>query len=126
MDDLFIEKTRHSPGIKFEKESQILSIIGNSLLEDPIAFYAPVFKWLDDYETDPLSLLKFVFKFNIIITSSNKMIFELMIRIKDMVAKDLNIEIEWQYPEDDEDLEELGELFKETINVPFQLVSYGE
>ena len=126
MQDLFLEKTRHSPEIKFDKETQTLSMTGNSLLEDPIAFYAPVFDWLDDYETKPLSLLKFVFKFNIIITSSNKMIFEFMIRIKAMVAKDLNVEIQWLYPEDDEDLEELGELFKEAINVPFQLISYED
>ena len=126
MQDLFVEKTRHSPEIKFEKETQTFSIIGNSMLENPVPFYTLVFDWLDDYKANPLPFLKFVFKFNFIVTSSSKRIFEFMIRIKNMVGKGINIEIEWHYPEDDEDLEELGELFKEEMNIPFQLISYED
>lgn len=49
MENLKIGATKYTPEISFDCEKNILDIIGESYPENIAEFYAPVFKWLEQY-----------------------------------------------------------------------------
>jgi len=124
MDSFLITEEKKSPEVRFNKESATFQLSGNSYLENPLDFYRSLFNWLDLYKEAPLPKIKFIFKFNLVISSSYKMIFEFMVKVMGLYESGIDVQVEWHYEEDDEDLMELGETFKEKIQVPFELVEY--
>ena len=49
MEALHIVSTEETPEVHFDVENKKFSISGKSLPEDSVAFYAPVFDWLQQF-----------------------------------------------------------------------------
>jgi len=56
-------------------------------------------------------------------TSSSKCLLELFKRIEVLSRKKINVKVLWYYETADEDMKELGEDFKEIIEVPVELIA---
>jgi len=122
MNDLFIKNTPSTPEIKFEKSGN-LSIKGKSLPEDPRKFYNPLFKWLEDLETETLDLKV---QLEYVNTSSSKRIIELL-KIVDNNKKIRKASLYWYYDVDDPDMLEFGEVIQHNLrNTKTQFIGYEE
>lgn len=110
MDDLYIDNTPSTPEIKFEKSGN-LSIRGKSLPEDPKRFYNPLFKWVEELNTDNVDIQV---QLEYVNTSSSKRIIELLKKI-DNNSKIKHVKMNWYYEIDDPDMLEFGEVIQHNL-----------
>lgn len=89
---------------------------GRSIPENSIEFYRPLFEWLDDYVKIPSDKTIFDIKLEYFNTSSSKCLVEIFRRLERITSN--GVVINWFYEEDDEDMQESGEDFKEIIDIP--------
>src|SRR6267154_2202838 len=104
MEMLKITETDDTPGIIFDRVRPVFEVSSRSLPEDSIAFYTPVFQWLEKYADEPNSSTSFVFKLEYTNTASSKMVQDMLTTLE----KIKGVTITWYYHADDEDMEAMG------------------
>lgn len=125
MEALIIKEEEDStPKVILDKRDNKLEISGVSLPEDVITFYKPVFNWIENYIKDPNSITDFDVRLTYFNTASSKVILDLLSKFEELTAKDLQVSINWYYPEMDEDLLATGKEFKSLLKIPFNFIPY--
>lgn len=124
MELIKIEGTDYTPSVVLDPNNHQLNFSGRSLPEDTKAFFLPILEWLDDYanEETPKTLVEF--KFDYFSTGTSKMIANILSKLEQLNSNGSDVLIRWYYPDDDEDIEEAGEIYSELVEVPFETVSY--
>jgi hypothetical protein len=84
-----------------------------------------VINWLDNYIGDPNQRTLLVIKLEYFNTSSSKCLVEILRRLEILNNQSI-VKVKWCYEEEDEDMQESGEDFKEIIKVPIDLVLISE
>jgi len=120
MEILNIEGAEDTPKIILDKSNGIFEISGRSLPEDCAEFYQPVLEWIRNYAKDANPSTQFVFNLEYFNTASSKLILDILTAL-DAVE---NTTIQWHHQEDDEDMMEAGEEYRDLIEIPFELKSY--
>jgi hypothetical protein len=119
MNDLFIEPGIKTPYINFSANG-LLEMKGKSIPENSVEFYRPVFEWLDTYISrgnNKTSLRIALEYFN---TSSSKCLLDLLRKLETLQkGKKVEVSVTWCYEENDEDMMEAGNDYKEIVNLPF-------
>lgn len=124
MEPLFLNGKDDTPKIHFDKSAGIFEISGRSLPEEVINFYAPVIDWVENYVMQPndntVLRLKMIY-FN---SASQRYLLEVINSFEKIIQKGKNINIEWQYHEDDDEMREAGEEYQDLVNIPFTFLTY--
>ncbi len=121
MNPFILSETEDTPSIVLDPENNEFSFSNVSLPEDAVEFYKPVFNWLKEYSESPKPESVFVFKIEYLNTASSKQIFELIL----FIEKIKNAQIKWYYEAIDEDMESLGQRFKNLVSIDLELISYN-
>ena len=131
MDALNIEKTEFTPQVILDDKSFKFEISGESRPENAGKFYAPIIKWLDQYQ-GVLFWQKnnfgqknphvFEFRLEYFNSTSAKYIMDILNLLDKFFAGDNDIKIKWYYDELDTDMKESGEEFARLVSVPFEFV----
>jgi len=121
MEQLLIEGTKYSPRVELCPTGSI-NIQGRSIIEDPYAFYNPIFSWV---KNTTLSSLKVEIKLEYLNTSSSIQIYKLLSLIQENYG-DKEVSISWFYEEDDEDTFELGKEFESQLRLSFGFFKFSE
>jgi hypothetical protein len=124
MEKIILDPTNETPKVVLDKDGSLFEISGNSLPEDVTSFYTPILTWFDEYSISPNSKTEVVFNFEYYNTSSSKMILKLLEKFKEIYRKGFEVEVQWHYMDDDEDMIEAGEDYSEHIKVPFKFISH--
>ena len=123
MEKVEIRGNKTVPTIQLNPEKGVYLIEGRSCPEDVMKFYKPVFDWFESNENIKENV-EFEFKLIYFNTASAKILLNIMQRIEQFFEAGVSISVKWYFPEDDEDLEEAGEDYKDMVDVPFELISY--
>lgn len=124
MDNFYLKSTSKTPYVHFEAKTGELELTGRSIPENAMDFYKPILEWLDNYlEQNSLSSTRLHIRLEYFNTSSSKCLLELFKRIEVLSRKKINVKVLWYYETADEDMKELGEDFKEIIEVPVELIA---
>tara|TARA_Y100000296_G_scaffold32858_1_gene38055 strand:- start:1212 stop:1592 length:381 start_codon:yes stop_codon:yes gene_type:complete len=117
-----IEASGNKPYVKLDKENCTLTIRGRSYPEHPAIFYDPIVEELikcSDYMEGEIITINLALE--IMNSVSTKYIYNIINSINKS-SKELNIN--WYYEEDDEDMKEEGYLFKNSFKkANFKLIS---
>lgn len=124
MDDLQIEGNRQKPDLLFSAESGILTVSGQSLPENATLLYGPVLEWIEEYASNPPEKTVLSLKMKYYNTASSKMFFSIIKRLNNMYKVGADVIIEWNYQDDDEDMLDAGEYFRDLVDIPFKFISY--
>ena len=126
MKNLEIEPKFNTPSIDFNAGSGYLLMKGRSIPENPESFYDPILNWLEEYfmETEKESVLEFRLEY--VNSGSSKYILELLRRLQKLVMTGKPIKIIWCFETDDESIEDLGEHYKHTVNLPIEIREIDE
>ncbi|MFO7657462.1 MAG: DUF1987 domain-containing protein [Bacteroidales bacterium] len=124
MEILDIKATNDTPRVVFDPDSEIFEISGRSLPEDVVTFYQPVIDWLDEYKMMPNEKTELVFKYIYFNTATSKLVQDILLRLEYIHENGGKVNVIWYYELDDEDMQDLGEEFKEYVEIPFELVPY--
>lgn len=124
MDILDIKATNDTPRVLFDSENDIFEISGRSLPEDVVTFYQPVIDWLDEYKNLPNEKTEFVFKYIYFNTATSKLVQDILFKLEQIYESGNEVVVIWYYEQDDEDMMDLGEEFREYVEVPFELIPF--
>ncbi len=123
MEPLIILETDDTPSIHLDAIGKF-EFTGKSLPEDVSVFYDPVISWISEYAEIATTESKFIFKMTYFNTASSKILLDIFMQLEEMHLAGKSISIEWNFGEDDEDMEEAGEEYSEIVEVAFTFLSY--
>jgi hypothetical protein len=121
---IFIAETEDTPVILLDKENGKIEISGRSLPEDASTFYAPIFKWLDEYIKSPHTSTEFILKLEYFNSSSAKQLLHMLIDLESLFEKNNQVKVFWHFSTSDELMESRGKELKSMVKLPFELVSF--
>ncbi|MGD9993561.1 MAG: DUF1987 domain-containing protein [Salinivirgaceae bacterium] len=124
MNDLIIKGDKQRPDLLFSATNGELKIAGQSLPENATMLYQPVLEWLEQYCKAPVAQTVLSFKLKYYNTASSKMFFSIIKKLNLLYKGGADVEIEWHYQEDDEDMLDAGEYFRDLVDIPFKFISY--
>ena len=110
MKNLVIEGTMSSPTVLFKEDGNFL-IEGRSLPDNAIKAFEPLFSWIGSFRGEKV---KFSINLEYLNTSSSMQLFKLLKTLEEN-AEIKEIEVIWQYDEDDEEHYETGQIFEEQL-----------
>ncbi len=119
MEPLIIQKTEDTPGIVFDPNQGVFRISDRSLPENAIAYYKPIFDWLDVYFKNPNDKTVFDFKLEYFNTSTAKQIAKLLMILEKNSTK-TEITVRWFHDKDDMDMLSSGSRYAKLININFE------
>ena len=116
-----IEETEDSPAVLMDLDTKQLIIEGASFPEDAVETYKPILEWLA-FNKDKIDKLECIFDYTILSSASNKMVFEMLVKLEEFVKEGKDINIKWYYASYDEDMLDEGRGFKDNLKIPFELI----
>lgn len=122
MEKYFIEATEDSPSILFDKDKGLIEIKGRSLPEDAITCYNPLYKLVKEYAISPKQITTFNFRLGYLNSSSAKKILEVISLLENLPAQGFQVDLNWFYNTEDEDMHEEGEEFKRLTDLKLNLI----
>jgi hypothetical protein len=122
MEKFTVAMTEDTPEIIVDYETGTLEISGSSLPEDSVAFFLPILKAVKKYIVNPKSKTIINLRIKYLNSSSQKRMLELVSLFHDFPNKGFNVEINWYYPEDDDDMHEEGKDFARLISLPMNII----
>ncbi len=118
---IIIKQSEDSPEIIMDLEKKELSIEGPSFPEDAVEIYKPIIIWLSENE-EKLNGLIVSFDYSILSSASNKMVFEVLVKLENMYKKGIKLKVRWNYASFDEDMFDEGRGFRDNLKMPFELI----
>lgn len=127
MENLYLKGTEETPEIIFDKDKPEFRIRGKSYMEDATAHYTKVIEWLEEYSKKPNAYTNFKFELEYVNTASSKIVHDILNALDNIFLDGNKVLVEWHYYEEDEDMLELGQEYKEVYEVPFKFeeIDYG-
>ena len=124
MNLLQIEATDETPRVILSLEKSLFEFEGNSYPENSTKFFTPILNWFREVidggvKTD----MTVSFSFDYFNTSSAKYILEILRLIQEFQAKGNTCLVQWYFMDDDTDMQEAGEDYRDTVTVPFEIIS---
>jgi hypothetical protein len=124
MEKLEIEGKSNTPAVNFDAESGHLKIEGRSIPENPGEFYDELIDWIKEYFKKPQALTIFDLNLEYVNSGSSKYLLGLFKVVKEEIQKGNKVTVNWYYEEDDEAILSLGEHYKTSLKIPFNLIEY--
>ncbi len=126
METIIREGSPKTPYIKMDGEKGVIEIKGRSIPENSVEFYKPLIDWLENFTTTGGQQTDVNVQLEYFNTSSSKCILDIFKKLETMYRKGTQVQINWFYEEDDEDMFEAGEDYQSIINVPFTMIEIEE
>ena len=131
MRKLIIDQTSHSPKVILDPEKKIFDISGESRPPDVQEFYNQILSWLDNFSSN-LAMMEnkkdpivFNFNFEYFNSSSGKCILDICKVLARLHSKENNININWHYEKDDDDMLLAGKEISRIVKFPFDYIETG-
>jgi len=126
MEPLIIEGTPKTPTVRFDADEGVIEIKGRSIPENSVEFYEPLVNWLEEYKKNPKAKTVVNIQLEYFNTSSSKCILDVFKKLEAIHKAKHEVEINWYYEEDDEDMLEAGEDYESIIRIPFKMIEIVE
>jgi len=121
-----VEATDDTPKLILDPHKQTILIEGSSFPEDAVEFYSYVIKWFIENTENIEGSFKCIFDYSILSSASNKMVFEILLKLEKLKKAGREVLVEWHYSSFDEDMYDEGKSFKDTISIPFKIIKKDE
>lgn len=125
MKQLYFECQSQSPFVHYNMNENILEIGGKSFAKYSRHIYEEVLEWLNEYIKNPNEETIVSFKFEFYDTSSAKLILEILKKLDHLYNRNKKVKVLWHYPEDDDDIEEAGEIYGKLIDTPVKVIPFS-
>lgn len=115
------EKTDSTPEVNLDADAGVIELSGRSIPENASSFYNPILDWLTAYCGDPNDSTTFNFYLEYINSISQKMLVDIFHKAVELKKNGGSVEVNWMYDEDDEEMQEEGEIFESKFQLGMNL-----
>lgn len=120
-----IEGTDLSPTVVLDPERGTFEISGISVPENSSEIFSPVLQHIRKYKDKPQVSTTLTVKMEYFNTSTSKYILDILTEFQEMRNnKASEVTIYWYYKEEDEDMKEIGQDFRDLLRIPIQFEVY--
>lgn len=126
MENLNLAPSPVTPYIHFDIDENIFELKGRSSPDNSLGFYGPIFQFIDEYTEQAVDELKINVNLEYFNTSSLKCIFQMLKKLSGLQDKGTDVQINWHYEEDDDDMLETGEDIEDLLGVEFNFIEESE
>lgn len=127
MKNLIIDKTASTPSIRFNAETGVLEIKGESYPENVAKIYSPVLDWLKDYLASETKTFEIQFDIPFFNSSTSKVLLMILDMLEEGVGNGKAISAKWLCEQENELAIECGLEFKEDLEkLPFEIELYEQ
>ncbi len=116
MENLELAGTETTPSLTFNKNTSQFKIEGRSLMEGADVFYKPLQEWLIEYRKNPNPKTELIVRLDYLNIETSRQFLDLF-KIMEGIPES---KIVWQFSDEDEDMEEMGQELAELVRVPFE------
>ena len=124
MNSIIVAAGETTPLVRLDPVNGVFEISGCSRPENVAGFYKPIIDWLKKYALTPGESTVFNFNLKYFNTASSKVIYDIMMILREIHNAGKNVTINWNYHSDDCDMEEVGAEFADIIEFPIQMIKY--
>jgi hypothetical protein len=124
MKNFNMEGSDRTPTISMNAESGEMEFSGKSIPENSADLYTPVIEWVDEYIKTPGEKTIFIVKLEYFNTSSSKYLLEIFRRFEGLFKTGKDVSVQWYYEQEDEDMQESGDDFRDILKIPVELIVY--
>ena len=121
MNNVFIMGTDRTPEIDFNFTTGVLCLSGRSITENPIAFYKKIEDYISKYIAHPQPKTTFKVTLEYFNTSTSKCLVDIFMQLESLHSAKNEVLVEWYYEEDDEEIMDSGEDYKDIVDIPFEI-----
>lgn len=114
MSKYFVEESFKTPEISGDSDLGILKLSGRSLPEDAKSFYQPFKEWLQELYASPSESIDVSIELEYYNTASSKLIVNMLLSLEKLQSTK-KVSVLWLHDEDDIEMEETGQDFKNLI-----------
>jgi len=107
-----------------DAEEGFIEIKGKSFPPNVSKFYEPVLNWLEVYKEEGQKELNLNLILDYFNTSSSKLLLDIFYKLEEINQLGKKVTINWYYPEDDEEILDLGEEYEGLVELNFRHISY--
>jgi len=132
MEALIVNAEDFTPSIILNPNINKFEISGKSRPENVRDFYEPVLSWFDNNTSSLIANFKdfyndsnpFKFDFKLVYfnSSTSKMLYDILKKIKNIQNQGITVQINWYYNEEDEEILESGDELSKAVNIPFNFI----
>lgn len=116
-----IPATEDTPAIKLDAAKGQIEISGKALPEDSLAFFKPVYEWLNEYYQSPLDTTELHLRLDYINSASTRHLFNIISGMQDLIDKQKNAKVIWHCKSSDEMMKTKGEELQSIVDIPFEI-----
>jgi hypothetical protein len=117
-----IDETDDTPSVDFDIEKNVLRIAGPSFPENAPDFYNPIIAEVCNIDPKSPGQLVIELEFSILSSASNKMVYEMLVKLEKIFYLGKAMIIRWIYEGFDEDMVDEGLGYKANLKIDFELV----
>ncbi|TAE48996.1 MAG: DUF1987 domain-containing protein [Cytophagia bacterium] len=127
MEDISIKESPTTPEVYLNFEKSEFEIKGVSIPEDTEEFYAPILEAIETYMRDERpEKIQMAFKLIYVNTSTSAVLGKIIKTLESGDDPNLQINIQWYYEQEDEDMKDLGEDFNSFSDIKFEMIPCEE
>ena len=114
------EELKNCPSIVYYADINKLELVGRSIPENPDMIFRRLDEWITQH-FEKNKGLDVNIQLEYINSGSSKYLYEILKRLTGYGRSGNNVNIKWQYEEDDEAMLELGEHYRDTAGIPLEI-----
>ncbi len=115
-----IEATRHTPLLEWDiaDDKVFIRVDGVSIPENAYLFFRPFEEFINSIDTGVVKNAEVVLRLEYMNSLSSKAFLDYVRQLH--MTKQLNMQVTWEYYDDDDEMREYGDTFSEIVRIPFQ------
>lgn len=121
-----IEPTRVTPFVQIDPDKGLLDFKGRSSPSASLEFYHPILTTIEQIFNGESDTITANFAFEYFNTSSSKCLFDILKRLAKMRQEGAEVNVNWYYEEEDEDMKETGEDYEDVLGLEFNYIPIQE
>ena len=126
MDSLFLQETKSSPAIKFNSETGVLEISGESYPENSYEFYKPLIVWIARFCAHFPGPIVLNCRVSYLNTGSTKSMMDIFDILEDRFRQGGKVQVQWFCDSENDRAIETAEEFMEDVTFPFEIKPLDE
>ena len=121
----YIEGKKYIPEVRFDSTKGLLTFSGQCYHEYTEEFFAPIYKWVNEYLKEPARKITLEFKMNYYNTVCSRCFLEFLEMFEDYALNQGGqVTVNWYYKSNDYDMQESGEDYQDDLELDINLISH--
>lgn len=121
MNDLNIQGSQSTPGIRTDYALGLVSLQGDSYPENSFEFFSGLIDWVETYLKDSRAPLRLELRLVYMNTSSVKAMMDIFDLLEEAHGKGREVSVDWYYDPRNERVQDVAAEFREDCSFPFHI-----